>query len=304
MPPAESPLPDHYAIPQVHPQAEPEVIRAAYRLLMRKYHPDSLPEEQRQDIELLKRVRLINIAYDVLSDPAQRAAYDAARSRQAETPSPLAVPGLETRIHLVRCARTRQTYKMLLARRAGISGLFRVTGFELIEEKTPGLLGESHPAPRLALPAGQAQASPLQSLLEKALPRATKQPPPSGPAPKFPAPAELQDLFNTSDALSFSEIDWAGFNCPACHTDFKMPQGVVSQWCHCSACRRIYCSGNLRQTPLGIYGSCPWCGRVAKITSVIHPGEAVDLPVRGEVGRSRDDLPKLDGGNRPRLPEK
>jgi DnaJ-class molecular chaperone len=32
--------PDYYAVLQVHPDADREVIEAAYRQLMRKYHPD------------------------------------------------------------------------------------------------------------------------------------------------------------------------------------------------------------------------------------------------------------------------
>ena len=32
---------DHYEILQVHPNAGPEVIRAAYRQLARMYHPDA-----------------------------------------------------------------------------------------------------------------------------------------------------------------------------------------------------------------------------------------------------------------------
>ena len=39
---------DYYRILQVHPQAEPEVIDAAYRLLMRKYHPDVFDPLQRE----------------------------------------------------------------------------------------------------------------------------------------------------------------------------------------------------------------------------------------------------------------
>jgi len=72
----QEPLPDFYAILQVHPSAEPEIIEVAYRRLMRKYHPDALSPELKSDPELISRVRWINVAYDVLSDPAQRAAYD------------------------------------------------------------------------------------------------------------------------------------------------------------------------------------------------------------------------------------
>src|SRR5450759_2382868 len=33
-------MPDLYEVLQVHPRAEPDVLRAAYRVLARKYHPD------------------------------------------------------------------------------------------------------------------------------------------------------------------------------------------------------------------------------------------------------------------------
>ena len=72
---------DHYAILRVHPDAEPEVITAAYRSLARLYHPD-----RNRSPDAARRMAQINIAYDVLSDPVRRAAYDqdrqAARSRQ------------------------------------------------------------------------------------------------------------------------------------------------------------------------------------------------------------------------------
>jgi len=73
--------PDYYAILQVHPNAEPEVIDAAYRRLAAKYHPDvnSSPDAT-------ARMQQINEAHRVLSDPARRAAYDARRAH-ADAPS-------------------------------------------------------------------------------------------------------------------------------------------------------------------------------------------------------------------------
>lgn len=68
-------LPDYYEILQVHPRAEPEVIEAAYRRLARLYHPDV---SRRPDAG--ERMRQINLAYEVLSDPQKRRAYDAARA--------------------------------------------------------------------------------------------------------------------------------------------------------------------------------------------------------------------------------
>jgi hypothetical protein len=66
---------DYYAILQVHPRAEPEVIEAAYRRLSRKYHPDVSGEA-----DAGQRMREFNEAFEVLSDPARRRAYDRHRS--------------------------------------------------------------------------------------------------------------------------------------------------------------------------------------------------------------------------------
>ncbi len=68
-------MPDLYEVLQVHPRAEADVIRAAYRILARKYHPDHGGDARRM-IEL-------NDAWDVLGDPARRAVYDAARLKPA-----------------------------------------------------------------------------------------------------------------------------------------------------------------------------------------------------------------------------
>jgi DnaJ-class molecular chaperone len=76
--------PDYYRILRVDPQAEPEVINAAYRKLAAMYHPDvdSSPDAQSRMVE-------INQAYGILRDPESRAAYDRARgvatARRAQT---------------------------------------------------------------------------------------------------------------------------------------------------------------------------------------------------------------------------
>jgi curved DNA-binding protein CbpA len=64
-------MPDFYEVLQVHPRAESEVIRAAYRVLARKYHPDHGGDAG--------RMIALNDAWDVLGDPERRAAYDASR---------------------------------------------------------------------------------------------------------------------------------------------------------------------------------------------------------------------------------
>ncbi len=79
---------DLYAILQVDPRAEPEVIEAAYRRLSRKHHPDVSAES-----DAGRRMRELNEAFEVLSDPARRRAYDLHRSfgsRSAPSRLPMA----------------------------------------------------------------------------------------------------------------------------------------------------------------------------------------------------------------------
>ena len=60
---------DLYEVLQVRRGAEPEVIRAAYRALARKHHPDFGGSSE--------RMAVINEAWAVLGNEVQRAAYDA-----------------------------------------------------------------------------------------------------------------------------------------------------------------------------------------------------------------------------------
>lgn len=66
--------PDHYAVLGVAPESEDVVIRAAYKALMMKYHPDRRPGAEGE-----ARAKRINEAYAVLGDAVARARYDAAR---------------------------------------------------------------------------------------------------------------------------------------------------------------------------------------------------------------------------------
>jgi hypothetical protein len=69
---------DHYSVLGVTPASEDVVIRAAYRALMRRYHPDADPSE-----EAAERAREINEAYRVLSEPETRARYDDGLKQQS-----------------------------------------------------------------------------------------------------------------------------------------------------------------------------------------------------------------------------
>ena len=89
---------NYYKILQVDAEAEPEVIKAAHARLVRKYHPDV-----NHAPDATAKMQEINEAYDVLSDPAQRATYDKERlsqskadqsksSQSANTPPPKTPP--------------------------------------------------------------------------------------------------------------------------------------------------------------------------------------------------------------------
>lgn len=62
----------HYDILEISERASPEVVRAAYRSLIQRFHPDRRPD----DPEAAARAAAITEAYDLLSDPARREAYD------------------------------------------------------------------------------------------------------------------------------------------------------------------------------------------------------------------------------------
>ena len=68
---------DHYEVLQVSPNAEPGVIIAAYRRLAQTYHPDVNPDPRAHE-----RMRRLNRALEILSDPTKRAEYDRRRLRQ------------------------------------------------------------------------------------------------------------------------------------------------------------------------------------------------------------------------------
>ena len=69
---------DLYEILQVHPSAEQEVIDVAFRRLARMYHPDV-----NKSPDANERMKALNLAYEILGDPAKRADYDRQRGNRA-----------------------------------------------------------------------------------------------------------------------------------------------------------------------------------------------------------------------------
>lgn len=76
---------DAYAVLQVVRTADDDVIRAAYRALARRYHPDGLCPDP-------ARMAAINGAYERLRDPGARRRYDATAAGVAVGPGPAEDP--------------------------------------------------------------------------------------------------------------------------------------------------------------------------------------------------------------------
>jgi curved DNA-binding protein CbpA len=72
---------NHYDVLEVSQKASPEVIKAAYKSLMQRYHPDKNPDNK----DAAARSGLITLAYDVLSDATRRTVYDISISPVPET---------------------------------------------------------------------------------------------------------------------------------------------------------------------------------------------------------------------------
>lgn len=73
---------DYYAILGIIPSAEDVVIRAAWKALVQRYHPDRFTG--RDVAKVNARMAEINEAYSVFSDPVQRRAYDKLRGSKGE----------------------------------------------------------------------------------------------------------------------------------------------------------------------------------------------------------------------------
>jgi WD40 repeat protein len=83
--------PEYYAVLGVPADADEVAIRLAYRRLARRYHPDVAGEAG------LARMQALNVAYQTLSDPQRRRAYDASHGIAAPAAQPAPPPPSPTR---------------------------------------------------------------------------------------------------------------------------------------------------------------------------------------------------------------
>ena len=74
---------DYYEILQISPRADQEIVERAYRILAKRYHPDNSHSGDAGKFGSLTE------AYQVLSDPERRAAYDNDHRADRLFPGPL-----------------------------------------------------------------------------------------------------------------------------------------------------------------------------------------------------------------------
>ena len=73
---------NYYDILEVNQKASKEVIQKAYKVLVRKYHPDLYRQDQKKYAE--NKIKEINEAYNVLSDDFLRGQYDKELQKEIE----------------------------------------------------------------------------------------------------------------------------------------------------------------------------------------------------------------------------
>jgi len=91
---------NHYAVLGLDRRCTEAQVRNAYRLLAKQQHPDLNPDSP----EAVRRTQALNAAYEILSDPVRRLAYEAeldAPKRPAGSPRPAKIErNLARDVHL------------------------------------------------------------------------------------------------------------------------------------------------------------------------------------------------------------
>jgi hypothetical protein len=133
---------NHYDNLQVAKNAHSLVIEAAYRALVQKFHPD-----RNSSVGATRVMRLVNAAYEVLSDPVKRRQHDEWIASSETKASPRAASAVSIRLivtarKLVSNAlqRCRQFGPAIVKRRVPIGLLALVLALVLIQARSPNSL--------------------------------------------------------------------------------------------------------------------------------------------------------------------
>lgn len=73
---------NYYEVLEVNENASKEIIEKAYKVLAKKYHPDLQEDKNKKAAE--EKIKVLNEAYEVLSDPGKKQSYDTKLQRARE----------------------------------------------------------------------------------------------------------------------------------------------------------------------------------------------------------------------------
>jgi len=263
-------IPDYYASLELDSKADLETIKAAYYRLMKKFHPDALSAEERDNPAFMRKSQELNEAYAILSDPDKRAYYDNQRKLAALFVRAGLGGGsefIEKRRYAVRCGTTGKSFHIILARPVEDKGKYRVVGFSPLET--------------LADP--QRKTSPLGNLF-------------AAFSHFFRGETEYVPKGSVTP-LRMSEVNWSGSRCPACEKAYIAKGTNISTfWVKCGHCQRLSCASTLHDTFLGTRMICTWCHRRIKFTGNAVPG-GKSTPMGGLVHKTEEANPYYQGRN-------
>lgn len=148
----------YYDVLQVGRDASPDGVRQAYRKLAQKYHPDKMPGNANAQ----RAMAAINAAYEVLSDPHQRAQHDAwieSTSRPARL-APAPVPAVPDSFWTFLNPVTGWPWYLLFATMA-----FALTtvGVAVYFTALPARAAVPPPAKQAAMPAGEGRLAAIKT---------------------------------------------------------------------------------------------------------------------------------------------
>lgn len=264
---------NYYRILQVDSSAEKEIVEAAYRRLIKKYHPDVAAKKEAGIVDNDEKVRDIIEAYEILSDDDKRRSYDrtfrnyVAATKQKELDD--IDLNLLHRVILMKCSVSSRTYKMHLVKYPNATSPYIVRAFELVDGDAVAFT-EGHKTRNLydVLSGIRDFEKSMKAIVKK------------------------EEI--TKEEIHLGDIDWTGIKCPDCDKSVEVKPGQYSSFSLCEKCHRMKCIGNAIRGVAGYYTQCPWCGKNSLIGRVVKTGSRGGSKIAGVIDDEKNlSIPRI-----------
>jgi hypothetical protein len=258
---------NYYRILQIDISAEIEIVEAAYRRLMKKYHPDVAVKSKGEFVDNDEKVKDIIEAYQVLSNDDKRRDYDNtfwnnARETKYEKFDDVD-PSVISKSIIIKCSVSSKTYKMHLVKNSNWTGPYIVKAFEMVNEEN------------VVFSEGNKRWN-LHNLIGK----------------NIRAIVKKEDI--DEEEIHLGDIDWSGIKCPDCGKVVQVKPGLYSSFSVCSKCHRMKCMGDAIKGVAGYYTRCPWCGKSGLIADIVKTGGKGGSRITGVLDNKADhSIPRL-----------